>query len=494
MPIINDEVCRILSENAKKIAETVKEEMNRGISLRNRIQSVENDYVNECNKEISDWMDFTEDDVIKELNYCVDYFVLMKEGDTIKCDCGTKEMELYFDGKKTVYKDGTGSLSADNIPNKIKNHEEGCFGTCLLEEPSRHPEKKVSDGYVCEPYIVGISWLDTYNNVKIEDLRVALAKQSWLACRYMGRIMSMDAIEEIDTADMTEEEAFEMMLAWIRGEQYIPQVILDKITLIYAGQNRDDFDSLIYNGSESFNNLYKYDAKIIAWSKFVNNLWETEEQKESHLEIRPVLLKALCMQESELGGGEEQFNSRINIAQSLNTGDGGIWQLVNYNPYPNSFLKDGEKNILVWQNKPGSNGDNVTNGYVQFDEVDYFEAKKDDSNNVIKDINGEIIYERVFRIDEKEYFGKADIGENGNSLLLESIKKINKGGVAQEETRIVVYNQQSVDLSLFVGALELANHANTEHQAIINYNGGGTAGYDGEVEQYLIDMGTDFLS
>lgn len=497
MPILSDEEYTKYKDSIERAPDNLNKkikEIRRCNNLRDKIQSVEDNYVNECNKTISSWNNFEEADIIKELDYCVDYFVLMKEGDIIKCDCGTKEMELYFDGEKTVYIDKTGNPSEENIPKNIKEHTKGCFGICLLEAPSRHPGMKESGGNNCEPYIVGTSWLDTYNNAKTEDLRIVLNKQSWLACKYMGRIMSVDAMEEIDTADMTEEEAFEMMLAWVRGEQYIPQVILDKITLKYAGQNSAEIASLKYVGSETFVNIDKYNAKIIAWSKFVNNLWETEEQKKNHLKIRPVLLKALCMQESELGGGTLQFNSDINIAQSLNTGDGGIWHLTNCNPYPHVFSQDGHDNILIWQNKPGSNQDNVTNGYVQFVEADYFLPKTDNNNNIVKDINGEIVFERVFKDDREAYFGRADIGDDGNPLVHESIKMVNKGGVDPEKTIMVIHNQQSVDMSLFASGLELANHSNTERQAVINYNGGGTSGYVEDVRGYLIDMGTDYIN
>lgn len=34
---------------------------------------------------------------------------------------------------------------------------------------------------------------------------------------------------------------------------------------------------LVYSGTENFTD--KFDVKIIAWTKFVNNLWETDEQK-----------------------------------------------------------------------------------------------------------------------------------------------------------------------------------------------------------------------
>lgn len=71
-------------------------------------------------------------------------------------------------------------------------HKKRCFGTCLLEDPSRHPGTNVIGGNDCEPYIVGTSWLDTYNNAKAENFRTTLNKQSWMACKYMGRVMSAD--------------------------------------------------------------------------------------------------------------------------------------------------------------------------------------------------------------------------------------------------------------------------------------------------------------
>lgn len=513
MSILSDEEYEEISESLEELQKTINEkfkEIRRYSNLRDAKQQVEDDYENTCNKEITDWQDFREEDIIRELNYCTDYFMLMKEGDIIKCDCGTKEIELYFDGKKIVFKGGTASPTEKDIPRQIKEHEKKCFGTCLLEDPSRHPGTNAVGGNDCEPYIVGTSWLDTYNNAKAENLKTALKKQSWLACKYMGRIMSVEAIEEIDVAGMTEEEAFEMLLAWVRGEQYIPQVILDKITTIYAGQNVNDLDAFPYKGSETINNINKYDVKIIAWSKFVNNLWETDAQKKQHLDIRPVLFKALCMQETKLGSNSAtRFNGKINIAQSLNTGDGGIWHMANYNPYPTTFwtttIVDGKvvdkSNILNWGNEQDSRGEFLTNGYIEFVESDYFKAQKD--------LNGNVIFERLFKGRREDFFGKADIGEKGSSLINEGIKTVhthsdypiensdsraNKDEIIAGELTMVVYNQQSTDMSLFVGALELANHANTEELAVGNYNGGGEKSYVDSVRGYLNDMGTDFIN
>lgn len=508
MPTSTDNLAKMFSESLKMAVEAT-EGMGRRAILDDKIKSVENDYVNNCNKVISEWTEYKEEDVTNELEYCEEYFVLMKEGEMIKCDCGSKEMKLHFEGKKTVYKDGAGSPSEKDMPKQIKK---GCFGNCLLEEPSRHPGTNASGGNVCDPYIVGTSWLDTYNNARIEDLRVALNKQSWLACKYMGRIMSVDEIENIDTAGMTEEEAFEMMLAWVKGEQYIPQVILDKITSIYAGQDSNYFDAYEYEGEDNFDNINKFDVKFVAWGKFVNNLWETEEQRKNHLEIRPVLLKAMCMQESSLGSGIK-FNGLINIEQSMNTGDGNLWHVANYNPYPKTFLTEVEEkgkvveksNILVWRSEANEDGSFFENGYVEFDEKDYFLP--------ITDEDGRTVYDRQTKSGEEDYFGKANIGDKGNPLLAESIKKIktnsecleesenmethNKEDILPKEIIMVVHNQQSTDMSLYAGALLLANNylpEKKESKAVEHYNGDGDLGYVDKVEAFLRDMGTDYIN
>lgn len=500
MPTSNDELLKMIDRSFKTMSEAAQK-IERWNSLEDDIKSVENEYVNHCNKVISAWDEFNKEDVEKELRYCEEYFVLMKEGEMIKCDCGSEETELHFEGGETVYIDGTESPSENNIPKQIKK---GCFGTCLLEEPSRHPGTKASGGNVCDPYIVGTSWLDTYNYARIENLRMALNKQSWLACKYMGRIMSVDEIENIDTAGMTEEEAFELMLAWVRGEQYIPQVILDKITSIYAGQDSNYFDAYKYIGDEKFDNINKYDVKFVAWSKFVNNLWETEEQRKSHLELRPVLLKAMCMQESSLGSSKG-FNGLINILQSINTGDGNLWHLANYNPFPKTFLTEVEgkkgtvikSNILAWRSEAKENGSFFENGYVEFTEKDYFLTMKDD--------DGKITYERMFSKGEEDYFGKANIGDKGNPLLLEGIKTVKtnseypkgKEDTVSGEMIMVVYNQQSTDMSLYAGAILLANKflpEKTESKAVEHYNGDGDPSYVEKVRGYLEKMGTDYIN
>lgn len=98
-----------------------------------------------------------EEDVKRELQYCTDVFMLMKTGDRIKCDCGSKDIALTFEKNMCVYKDGSPSPAENNIPSAIEAHSKNCFGICRLEEPSRHPGKNKTGGNLCEPYIVGAS-------------------------------------------------------------------------------------------------------------------------------------------------------------------------------------------------------------------------------------------------------------------------------------------------------------------------------------------------
>lgn len=102
------------------------------------------------------------------------------------------------------------------------------------------------------------------------------------------------------------------------------------------------------------------------------------------------------------------------------------------------------------------------------------------------------------------------IGEVGNPVLGESIKKVathsdypaNDPKDARAdliETRkgeiiMVTYNQQSVEMSFYVGALELANHGTTERIATKNYNSGrNVEAYANRVEEYLKDMNLCFV-
>jgi len=473
-----------------KIGEIINKNILNALNKIQKTNQLFEEYETNCNKQINNYKNFGVDDIVKELEYCTDYFALLKAGDIIKCDCGSKEIPLSFNGTKVVCKEGSTSPIEVDIPAQIKEHKQGCFGTCLLEEPSRHPGGNAAGGNDCEPYIVGTSWLETYNNVKAEQLKTVLGKKSWLACKYMGRIMSADEIEDIDVTKMTEEEAFEEMLAWAQGKKYIPQVILDKITLIYAGGGQaveDYWKQYPYKGSDYSVNLDKFDSKLIAWSKFANNLWDSE-QADTHLEIRPVVLKAMCMTESSLGTHPD-FNGTVNILQSLCIGDGGLWHLAGCNPYTNTFDADSKENILVWREDKDNESGNVTNGWVQFHEEDYF-AKKTDAD-------GSVSYERVFKSTQADYFGAADTGEIGNALFGEAIKRVSTNtdaGTLPDEMILVVYDQQSIDMSLCAAAIELANKGNEEKAAVTAYNGGGDSDYTKKVSKNLEDMGTAFIN
>lgn len=60
---------------------------------------------------------------------------------------------------------------------------------------------------------------------------------------------------------------------------------------------------------------------------------------------------------------------------------------------------------------------------------------------------------------------------------------------------MVVHNQQSVDMSLYAGALNLSNHGTTERIATKNYNSGkDVEAYANEVEGYLKDMNTNYVN
>ena len=495
-----------------------------------KVDQILNEYEERCNKEINGWSEFTLEDVERELEYCTDIFMLMKAGDKIRCDCGDKTLTLGFDGKPTVYKEGTASPTEKDIPDPLKKHTKYCFGNCLLEDPSRHPGNNKTGGNPCVPYIVGTSWLETYNNAKAADMRTVLYDRSWLACRYMGRIMSADMVQEIDTTGMTEEEAFDWMLRWAKGE-YIPQVLLDKITHIYAGGDeavrefrekypyhdakqdpgyRGEYDGINY---EQYTNIDKFDSKFIAWSKFVNNLWD-DEQRGEHLTVRDVVLKAISMNESSMGTGTT-YNGTINIMQSITIGDGTFWHMADEDPYFKTFfemnsekLKQGiyqpERNVLAWCVPTDEKVAEVTNGFVQFEEGDEFDTSTGD---------------RIFGKGGREkYFGLANIDEEedvGNPIFRESIKTVdthtaypeehdpNEIGsypaqTNQGEIIMVVYDQQSIDMSLYAAAILLANKGTTEKEAVWGYKGGKDSAisekYLKKTEYRLKCLGTDFIN
>ena len=278
--------------------------------------------------------------------------------------------------------------------------------------------------------------------LRAEDMKTVRYDKSWLACKYMGRIMSADMVPEIDTNCMTEEEAFEWMLKWAKGE-YIPQVLLDKITHIYAGGDevvenfRKDFpysdakadpeDPNDIKGKkkaaenrvkyaefsfELYDNINTFDSKFLAWSKFANKLWEGE-QKDIHLNISPEILKAISMVESSMGDNDG-YNGTINIMKFITIGDGTLWQLANYNPTSKLFHADEKKNVLVWRAVPHEGKEMVDNGYVQFPADDYFYEKSED----VTDSRFEKVKLR------KRFFGKADMGDRGNPILEEAIKTV----------------------------------------------------------------------
>lgn len=58
----------------------------------------------------------------------------------------------------------------------------------------------------------------------------------------------------------------------------------------------------------------------------------------------------------------------------------------------------------------------------------------------------------------------------------------------------MVYNQQSIYMSLFASALELANKGNTEREAVAGYNGGRDTNYMSKFQTNLSDMGATFMS
>ena len=492
-------------KDAKEKTVNIKTDGNR----ESQIKELLNNYEKECNKVITDWTQFKKEDIQRELGFCIDAFMLMKVGDRIKCDCGNKEIPLELEGKAVVSKGGTTGVAGNNIPKQIKDNEKGCFGTCLLEEPSMHPGMNPTGGNPCEPHIVGTSWLETYNDAKAEDIGMVLSDKSWLACRYMGRIMDADLIPEFDLTIMTEKDAFEWMLKWIKGEEHIPQVVLDKITHIYAGGDDavDEFRrEFAYNnpGNKAeydYKNIDKFDSKFLAWSKFVNNLWDDNDV--THLKVRPVVLKAMSILETTLGE-KELYNGHVNIMHSMTIGDGTFWHIANYYPYSKTFTYDSEDNILVWLNKEDNNkqpeeakgdteGENkdsngeeaagwiqITNGYVEFGKSDAFTDKGE------RRVSGE----------ERQFFGKSHVGDKvGNPVFRESIKTISTHSqypANEGEMIMVVYGQQSLDMSLYAAGVALANKSTTEKEAVGEYNVVNKQGYIREMEKQLAHMGTKF--
>ena len=97
---------------------------------------------------------------------------------------------------------------------------------------------------------------------------------------------------------------------------------------------------------------------------------------------------------------------------SMTVGDGTFWHMANENPYPRTFFEKNkssgqERNVLAFYYTEGKG--EVTNGYVQFNLGDAFEESG----------------ERSFGgLGSADYFGRADIGDSGNPLFRESIKKV----------------------------------------------------------------------
>ena len=180
---------------------------------------------------------------------------------------------------------------------------------------------------------------------------------------------------------------------------------------------------------------------------------------------------------------------------SMTVGDGTFWHMANENPYPRTFFeknKSGgqEKNVLAFYYTEGKG--EVTNGYVQFNLGDAFEESG----------------ERSFGgLGSADYFGRADIGDSGNPLFRESIKKVatNSSYPAEnDDTKVlppqtnsgeilmVDYNQQSIDMSLYAAGILLANKGTEESEAVQDYNGNNDK-YGLEIEYRLKCLHSEYV-
>lgn len=303
-------------------------------------------------------------------------------GSKIKCKYGTKislldcamdhgvlkgrlpVMTVKDYGKENIYNFGSclcpESLYAGRLPMAGPMHENGEYAVRARENRFAH---------ICQPLMDLSGWLQEESDLLIEDqldwLKVLLNIGS-LVCQYGGVISILEAVEDIASLPELVEIAYQTLHKWLIGgyaviteeELMVAMEILadygdiNEVSCLHKPEeNEEETKSANEEETESakdkteeemLDRIYKcadrqdeYDVMILAWTNYWNMTMELKYNK-AYAPIRPEVVKAMVVTESNLGEENSENSIRENVErdviQSLDPENPVFWIAVGKKP------------------------------------------------------------------------------------------------------------------------------------------------------------------
>lgn len=309
----------------------------------------------------------------------------------------------------------------------------------------------------------------SYNTWATEEEGITMT--SVLFCKHGGLIRAITSGQEEveESIDMvTALKAMDSYLAGTMNEEdlmkYIDYVASHcglKVAQIGNPEDKEGDSDLTKKVKEKVRSCYlseqekNYDAYILAWSYYWNQKIEAGTFGNSRVMIRPDVIKAMIIDESQWGLGTRKNASR-DVMQCLFSGDYGLWILSGNDPIQDNLSHmNSEGKSLIWVVRVNENG-----------EEEYVEAS--------------------MRNDFNENYTRfsVDCGILQNVITFIGYEEIELEAKLEgyEGEYLIHYDAVTPNLSIACGIGYLAyniEQAKTEAGGVAAYNGGGAEAANG---------------
>ncbi|MBD5530669.1 MAG: hypothetical protein HDQ98_00490 [Lachnospiraceae bacterium] len=369
----------------------------------------------------------------------------------------------------------------------------GKYGVCrhLMQLNEKWDNMPRETGYMkredVSPYFTGgvarILGSHSYNTWATEEEGITMT--SVLFCRHGGLIRAITSGQEEveESIDMvTALKAMDSYLAGTMNEEdlmkYIDYVASHcglKVAQIGNPEDEEGDSDLTKKVKRKVRSCYlseqerNYDAYILAWSYYWNQKIEEGTFGNSRVMIRPDVIKAMIIDESEWGSGTDQNASR-DVMQCLFSGDYGLWILSGNNPKEiGRWHFDSEHDPVVWIVRMNEDG-----------EEEYVEASR----------------RKEFNEDYARFSAECGILQNVITIIGDQDVELEAKLESYKGEYLIHYDAVTPNLSIACGIGYLAyniERQKTEAGGVAAYNGGGAETANGTPYTKLINSILSYL-
>lgn len=309
---------------------------------------------------------------------------------------------------------------------------------------------------------------DALGNIGSGEEVEGITMTSMLFCKHGGLITPIDSGQSNFYISM--EIALQYMELYLEGNLSEQEALL---YIQFVARNCGLKIATIGSGGLKGKDVERnFDDYIIAWCYYWNLKIDEGMFGNNKIPVRPDVVKAMIMDESEWGN-QGRKNTERDVMQCFVPGDYALWILSGYNPVEimengKNRYHDGQNEKVVWV----KDGTDYEQGSMRTKDYTYYV----DINNTITITN------------------EAGFGEGLGILRDNVVTIIDSSNVKLKDFAgeyLIHYDKETVNMSIACGIAYLAYHmeeAGSEKGGVAGYNGGGKEKVTGVKDAYINDI------